>query len=326
MRILITRRIPDDLLERLGGGHDLVIGSDTGPMAPERFLDEIVSSEAVLSFLSDRLDVETLDLAPRLRVISQMAAGVDNIDVDAAHLRDIVVGHTPGVLTEATADAAFALLAATTRRLPEAWAHARSGAWIDWRHDFLLGGDLYASTLGIVGLGSIGAAIARRARGFDMRVLYTGRSRKPHLEATLRASYRTLEDLLEESDHVVLSVPLTDATRGLIDAARLARLRPHATLVNVARGAVVDTGALVDALERGSIGGAGLDVTDPEPLPPEHPLYRQPRCLIVPHIGSATVTARRRMLALAMDNLVAGVEGRPLPSPVGGVADQAKSG
>ncbi len=281
-------------------------------MPRARFVDELGDAHALLSFLTDRLDVETIDTAPRLRVISQLAAGVDNIDVEACTARRIAVGHTPGVLTEATADAAFALMAAVVRRLPEAATFARSGAWEEWRHDIFIGGDLHGSTLGIVGLGAIGSAVARRAAGFDMRVLYTSRSRRPHIEAALRVSYRSLDDLLAEADHVVIAVPLTPETHQLIGPGELASMKPTSTLVNVARGPVVDTDALLGALEDGTIAGAALDVTDPEPLPADHPLHGQPNCLIVPHIASASRSARRRMLGLAVDNLAAGVAGEPM--------------
>lgn len=316
MKILVTRKIPAELLVPLESEHDIVMPGSTGAMDHEQFLEEMTDAGAVLSFLTDPLGIDVLNVTPRLSVVSQMAAGVDNIDVDACTARRIPVGHTPGVLTEATADTAFALLASSVRRIPEARDYARSGEWTEWRHDLLLGEDLHDTTLGIVGLGAIGSAVARRAAGFSMRILYTGRQRRPHLEATLRVSYRSLEELLAQSDHVVIAVPLTDTTRHMIGTDQLALMKPHASLVNISRGSVVETGALVDALTTGAIGRAALDVTDPEPLPADHPLLRLANCLVVPHIGSASRLARRRMMDLAVRNLIAGLQRRPMPACV----------
>lgn len=259
----------------------------------------------------DPIDAATM--GPHLRVISQMAVGVDNIDVEEATRRGIPVGHTPGVLTETTADTAWALLAAAVRRLPEGAAHVAADEWGPWDPGFLLGGDLYDTTLGVVGLGRIGAAVARRARGFGMRLLYAGPTRKPSLESRLGIAYRTLEQLLAESDHVVITAPLTEATRGLFDAQTLATMKPGAVLVNVSRGAVVDTDALVAALESGPLAAAALDVTDPEPMRGDHRLVSLPNCLVVPHIGSASHRTRMAMARLAAENLRAGLEGTRLP-------------
>jgi lactate dehydrogenase-like 2-hydroxyacid dehydrogenase len=239
-----------------------------------------------------------------------VAVGTDNIDLAACTARSIPVGHTPDVLTETTADTAWALLGAAVRRIPEGRDHVLRGEWGAWRPDLLLGGDLHGTTLGIIGLGRIGAAVARRAAGFDMRVLYTSPSRKPHLEVELHCSFRSLDALLTQSDHVVVTVPLTDATRGLIGAGALARIKEGATLVNISRGPVVDTDALVAALAEGRIGAVALDVTDPEPLPADHPLLAFSNCLVIPHLGSASVRTRRAMLDLAVANLMAGLDGK----------------
>jgi lactate dehydrogenase-like 2-hydroxyacid dehydrogenase len=225
----------------------------------------------------------------------------------------VAVGHTPGVLTETTADTAWALLAAVVRRIPEGAAHVGAGLWGPWDPALLVGGDLHDTTLGIVGLGRIGAAVARRARGFDMRILYTGPSRKPLLESRLGVAFRSFDDLLPEVDHLVLTAPLDDSTRHLMDAPALARMRPGSVLVNVSRGQLVDTDALVAALGHGPLGAAALDVTDPEPIPADHPLVGMANCLIVPHIGSASRRTRRAMAEMAVDNLRAGLEGRRLP-------------
>lgn len=264
--------------------------------------------------LTDTIDAEMLDHAPELSVISQMAVGVDNIDLGACAERGIVVGHTPDVLTETVADTAFALLAAIVRRLPEGEREVRSGKWGPWEMFHLAGGDLHGTTIGIVGMGRIGQAIARRAVGFDMEVIYASPSPED-----IAAEHVTLSDLLERSDHVVLCTRLDESTRHLISTDQLSLMRPTSYLVNVARGPVVDTGALVAALFEGRIAGAALDVTDPEPLPPDHPLLDLDNCLVVPHIASASVRTRRAMASLAIDNLIAGLNGWALPAayPIG---------
>lgn len=285
-------------------------------MPAETLWDRLPAADGLLCMLTDSIGPAELDRAHRLQVISQMAVGVDNIDLSVCAARGIPVGHTPDVLTETTADTAFALLAAVVRRLPEGRDVVREGRWGDWDPGFLLGGDLHDTELGIVGLGRIGTAVARRAAGFGMRVRYTSRTRKPHLESSLGVSYRELPDLLAGSDHVVLTLPLSDETRHLIDREALALMKPGATLVNVSRGPLVDHDALAEALSQGPIGRAALDVTEPEPIPPGHPLVGMPNCLIVPHIGSASVRTRAAMAGLAVDNLLAGLDGMPLPARV----------
>lgn len=284
---------------------------ESRPMTAQELRSELDDAEGVLCMVPDPIDASVM--GPGLRVISQMAVGVDNIDLDEATRRGIPVGHTPGVLTETTADTAWALLAAAVRRIPEGAAHVSADEWGPWDPGFLLGGDLYDTTLGIVGLGRIGAAVARRAEGFGMRVLYSGPTRKPPLESRLGIAYRSFSELLAESDHVVITAPLTDATRGLFDGQALAAMKPGAVLVNVSRGAVVDTDALVVALQGGPLAAAALDVTDPEPIRGNHPLVALANCLIVPHIGSASHRTRLAMARLAVENLRAGLEGRRLP-------------
>ena len=264
--------------------------------------------KGLLCMLTDEIDEELLEAAPRLEVVSQMAVGVDNIDVVACHRRGIMVGHTPDVLTETVADTAFALLASIVRRLPEGEREVRSGDWGPWEPFHLAGGDLHGTTLGVVGMGRIGRAVARRADGFGMEVVYTS----PHEEA-LDAERLDLEDLLNRADHVVLCTRLDETTRGLISTAQLDAMKETSYLVNVSRGPVVDTEALVSALEDGRIAGAALDVTDPEPLPADHRLLDFDNCLVVPHIASASVRTRRAMSSLAVDNLLAGIRGEPLP-------------
>ena len=283
---------------------------------PHQILETRVGGAAgLLCMLTDRIDEALIATAPGLRVISQMAVGVDNIDVAAARAFAIQVGHTPDVLTETTADTAMALVLAAARRLREGIDYVREGRWGPWDPTLLLGQDVHHATLGIVGLGRIGTAVATRAAGFGMRVLYTGPNRKPTDEARLGVLYRTLGDLLSESDHVVVTAPLIPATRHLIDRKALRRMRPSATIVNVSRGGLVDQDALYDALARGEVFAAALDVTDPEPMPTAHPLLTLSNCTVIPHLGSSSRQTRVAMASLAVDNLVAGLQGGPLPAP-----------
>lgn len=312
MKILVTRSLEPKLFARFEGA-EIDMWPELDAMPAERFRAAILSADGVITHLTDVVDGALIEAATRLTAISQVAVGVDNIDLDRCTIRGIPVGHTPDVLTETTADTAWALLAAAVRRLPEGIDHVRNGLWGPWRPDLLLGGDLHGTTLGIVGLGRIGVAIARRALGFGMRVVYTAEHRKPHTEAELKVSYRDLDELLEISDHVVLALPLTVATRHLIDTAALERMKPTATLVNIARGPIIDTDALVAALRKGVIGGAALDVTDPEPLPADHPLIGLPNCIVIPHLGSASHRTRRAMAELAVDNLAAALNGERMP-------------
>lgn len=308
-RIVVTRRLPEEFSDLLDGLAAWMWDGD-GPMDHSELRERLRETEGVLTMIPDVIDAEVM--GGKLKVISQMAVGTDNIDLGAATERGIAVGHTPGVLTETTADTAWALLAAIVRRVPEGSAHVIEGRWGPWDPALLLGGDLHDTTLGIIGLGRIGAAVARRAAGFDMRLLYTGPSRKPLLESRLGVAFRSFDQLLAESDHVIVTAPLNDATHHMIDAEALAKMRQGSTLVNVSRGPLVDTSALVEALERGPLSAAGLDVTDPEPIPPDHPLVAMKNCLIVPHIGSASHRTRRAMAEIAVRNLVAGLEGQKL--------------
>jgi glyoxylate reductase len=293
-RCLVTRRLPGDALERLAAEHEVEVTSELRERAG--------SADGLLTMLSDTVDAELIDAAPRLRAISNYAVGVDNIDLEAATRRGIPVGHTPEVLTDATADLAVGLMLAVARRIPEGDALVRRGQWPPWGPEVFLGRDLHAATVGIVGFGRIGQAVARRVEGFEATVLHTSHS-----------GGVPLEELLERSDFVTLHAPLTPETRGLIDAAALARMKPTAYLVNTARGPIVDTAALTRALHDGEIAGAALDVTDPEPLPAGHPLLGAPNLVVVPHIGSATHRTRRAMADLAVDNLRAGLAGERMP-------------
>jgi glyoxylate reductase len=258
------------------------------------------------------VDGALLDRLPGLRVISNYGVGVDHINLSDAAARGIPVGNTPGVLEGATADLALALLLAAARRVVEGDRHARSPAFLRYDPGYMLGSEVHGTTMGIIGLGQIGRRIAQRALGFDMSVLYHNRRRRLDVERELGVTYAPLDRLLGAADHVVLSVPLTAETRGLINGARLADMKPTAIIVNVARGPVVDNLALADALERGTIAAAALDVTDPEPLPRDHRLLELENVVITPHLGSATTQTRRKMAEVSVANLLAGLRGEPL--------------
>ncbi|MGH8927012.1 MAG: 2-hydroxyacid dehydrogenase [Acidimicrobiia bacterium] len=311
VRFIVTAPLPDQVRTLLPSG-DLVEFPGPDPAPRPALVEAMSGAEGLLCTLVDRVDHDLLSAAPLLRVVSQLAVGVDNIDVPACTRRAIPVGHTPDVLTDTTADTALAILLSVIRRLPEGQALVRAGEWERWSLDLLSGEDLHGSTVGIVGLGRIGAAIARRLTGFGVQMLYSAPRRKPSLEAHLRIGYRSLEGLLAESDHVILCAPLNASTRGIIDASALARMKPTATLINIARGPLVDHEALADALASGQLGRAGLDVTDPEPIPADHRLVSMPNCLIVPHIGSASTGTRIKMATRAIENLRAGLEGARL--------------
>ena len=278
--------------------------------------DTNTSVDAIYSYGHPSVDAELLDKHPNVRVISNYGVGVDHIDVEEATRRGIPVGNTPGVLNGATADMAFALLLMTARRLGEGTRYARGPDYLVDDPTILHGREVHHSTLGIVGMGRIGEEIAKRAHGFDMTVLYHNRNRKPDAETKLGVKAVSLKELLQQSDHVVLSTPLTKETRGLIGADELALMKPTATLINIARGPVVDTDALTDALTNRRIFAAGADVTDPEPLPRDHPLLKLDNFVLTPHLGSCTVETRQQMAELSVENLLAGLAGKLLPSQV----------
>lgn len=305
------------LIPILAAADALVWASELPPSRPE-LLAAVEGCMGVLTLLTDRVDEEFLDRAgPGLRVVSNFAVGYDNIDVRACAMRGVAVGNTPGVLTETTADFAFALLMAAARRIPEAARYVQDRHWQTWGPLLFLGSDLHGATIGIVGLGRIGQVVARRAKGFGMTILYSSRGPvDPAIEAELDASWVPLPELLARSDFVTLHVNLSADTRHLIDAAALALMKPTALLVNTARGPVVDSAALYAALKGGQLGGAALDVTDPEPIRGDDPLLDLDNCLIVPHIASATRATRGRMAEMAAANLLAGISGQPLPTPV----------
>jgi len=303
-RVFVTRALPGSALERLPAVHDVTIHDGELPPTPEELRAGAATAEGLLTLLTDRIDEPLLDAAPDLEVISNYAVGSDNVDLDAARKRGIAVGVTPGVLTEATADLAFALLLAAARRLDEAARDVRTGRWRTWEPQGWLGADVHGAALAIVGAGRIGEAVARRGEGFGMNLIRVGRDDDLH-------------EALAQADFVSLHTPLNEATRHLIDAQALQAMKPTAILVNTARGGIVDHDALARALHEHWIAGAALDVTEPEPLPHDDPLLNAPNLLVVPHIGSATHTARERMAEMAVDNLLAGLAGEPLPHAAG---------
>ena len=307
-RILVTRRPPGRALEMLAEAGQLDLWVEDRQIPDGVFQDRISRAVGLYSMLTDRIDASLLDRAPELRAISQMAVGVDNIDVAACTRRGIPVGYTPDVLTETVADTAFGLLLAGARRFREGLDYVRDGLWRRWEPDLLFGQDVHGSVLGIIGLGRLGLAVARRAQAFNMRILYTGRTPK-EAAVDVGAEFVSLDSLLSLADHVVVCVAFTADTHHIIDAAALRKMRSTATLVNVSRGGTVDTDALVRALRDESIAAAALDVTDPEPLPNDHELALMSNCFVLPHLGSSSFQTRSAMAELAAENLLAGLGG-----------------
>lgn len=302
--VFVTRQLPGPALPRLRAAHHTDVWPERRAPTRDELTWRASEADALLSMLTDTIDAELLDNCPKLRAIANYAVGYDNIDLDACSARGIPVGNTPDVLTDATADLTFALLLAAARGLPSAIASVTAGDWRTWEPDRYLGYDVHGATLGIIGMGRIGRAVAKRASGFDMTVIHTGPDGIPLLQ------------LLARSDFVSVHTPLTPDTRHLIDATVLAQMRPTAILINTARGPIVDPRALRQALIDGTIAGAALDVTDPEPLPPDDPLLTAPNLIVVPHIGSATHHAREQMATLAVENLLAALDGKPMPHRV----------
>ena len=317
-KVFVSRRIPDDGIEPIKEATDAEIWLDDLPPPRAELLTAVAGCDGVVTLLTDRVDDEFLDAAgPQLKVVSNYAVGFDNVDVPACTARGVAVGNTPGVLTETTADLAFALLMAAARRLPEGDRYVRAGKWKTWGPLLLLGPDVHGATIGIVGFGRIGQAVARRARGFGMKVVYQDVHRAdPAVEAEFEATSLPLEELLPMADFVSLHVNLTPQTKGLIDAEKLSWMKQSAVLVNTSRGPVIDHAALAEALTSGKLFAAALDVTDPEPIPPDDPLVGLENCLIVPHIASASRATRGKMAEMAAANLLAGVRGERIPTPV----------
>lgn len=317
-RVLVTRVIPEEGLVPIRQACEVDLWTDELPPPRDDLLRRVAGVDGVLTLLTDRVDDEFLDAAgPQLKVVSNLAVGFDNIDVAACTRRGVPAGNTPGVLTETTADLAFALLMAAARRIPEGVDYVREGRWKTWGPMLLMGVDVHGATLGIVGFGRIGREMARRGRGFGMRILYHDvHPASAEDEAELGAMRVELDELLRESDFVSLHVNLTDETHHLIDADALRAMKPTAVLVNTSRGPVVDPAALEVALRENEIFAAGLDVTEPEPLPAEHPLVGLPNCIVLPHIASASQATRGKMAAIAAANLLAGLREERLPAPI----------
>lgn len=315
-RVFVTRRIPEEGLRLVRERTDCRLWDDDLPPPRDALLREVAEVEGLLCLLTDRIDAELLDAAPRLKVVANMAVGYDNVDLAACTARHVVVTNTPGVLTETTADLTWALLLAAARRLVEADRFLRAGKWKTWGPMLFLGQDVHHATLGIVGLGRIGAEVAKRGRGFDMRLIYHSRSRKPDLERQLGIEPVSLDELLRQSDFVSLHTPLTPETRGLIGAPELARMKPTAVLINTARGPVVDQRALAEALRERRIFYAALDVFEEEPLPMDDPLLELENVVLLPHIASASTATRGKMARMAAENLLAVLEGRRPANPL----------
>jgi glyoxylate reductase len=320
--VYVTRQLPEVGLDRLRERYEVVVRKETLPPSKSHIKEQLAAldAEGLVCLLSDDVDADVLDASPDLSVVSTFSVGYDHIDVAAAAEREVSVGHTPGVLTETTADLAWALLLSCARRTVEGHDYVEADEWEAWGPTLLTGADIHDATLGIVGLGKIGTAVARRGVGFDMDVLYTGRNRKPDREAELAeagvdATFVDREELLADSDFVSLHVPLVPDTEGYIGADELRLMPDDAILVNTSRGAVVDTDALDTALERGWISRAALDVTDPEPLPGDHPILRHApeRLVVTPHVGSSSVGTRNEMSEMTAANVEAGIEGEELP-------------
>ncbi|MCH8799653.1 MAG: D-glycerate dehydrogenase [Chloroflexi bacterium] len=312
-RVYVTRQIFPDALDLIEKTAELELWPDEEPPSPEQLREAMADVEGAIINVMDRIDAPLLDAAPKLRVLSQVAAGLDNIDIPEATKREILVGYTPGVLAKSTADLAFALLLAVARRVVESDKWVREGNWKISHHPmFWLGSEVNGSTLGILGLGGIGLETAKRGLGFDMKIIYHSRTRKPELEAEYGFKYATLNRVLAQSDFLSIHVPLTPETNRFIGEKQLKKMKSTAILINLSRGPVVDTGALYKALTEGWIAGAGLDVFDPEPVPADHPLLGLDNVVVLPHIGSASNRSRRDMHLLAARNLVAGLKGERL--------------
>ncbi|RLD00395.1 MAG: D-glycerate dehydrogenase [Chloroflexi bacterium] len=311
--VLMTHELPEEWQGDTLNEYQVVLAEGGQKGITARLRDRLADASGIFCLLDDPIPAEILHNAPKLKVVSNLAAGVDNIDLDACTELGIPVGHTPGVLTDGTADLTLALLLSVARQLPKAAEDARRGRWTSWNPTGWLGADLKDSTAGIIGLGKIGYAVAQRLSGFGPRLIFTSKHPKPEQARILNAQQVSLDELLRTSDFICLHTALTAETRGMIDKSAFQIMKNSSILINAARGPVVNTDDLVKALETGQIRAAGLDVTDPEPLPPDHPLFRLENCLITPHIGSATHQTRRSMAEIALRNLVAGLTGSPLP-------------
>ncbi len=313
----VTRIVPEQSLETLRDVSRIAVWNfEQLPVSREELLAQVRSADALITMLTDRIDAEVFSAGKNLKIVANVAVGHDNIDMAEARNRGVIVTNTPDVLTETTADLAFALLLATARKIPQAAAYLRAGKWKTWSPLLMAGQDVHGATLGIVGLGRIGVGVAQRARGFGMRVLYHNRNRNPEAEAEHEVAYRTLDELLRESDFVVLLAPLTEHTRHLIALRELSLMKRTACLINVGRGPLVDETALYEALKAERLFAAGLDVFEKEPIGPDHPLLTLPNVVALPHIGSASIRTRTAMTSLAAANVRAVLTGESPLTPV----------
>ena len=315
-KVFITRRLPSEL-DQLQQIATVEVWGERQPPPDDVLLEKIQEIDGLLCLLTDKIDRQLIAAGTSVKVISQMAVGYDNIDIAAATARGIPVGNTPGVLTDATADFTWALLMAAARRVVEADRFTRASEWRTWEPDLLLGADMAGATLGIVGFGRIGQAVARRAKGFEMRILYASRQRCDRTsEQSLGVEFADLEQLLQASDFVTIHTPLSEETYHLVSDRQFALMKPTAILINTARGSIIDPDALYRALSNGKIAGAAIDVTEPEPIPIDSPLLNLDNLIVAPHIGSASYKTRSKMAAMAIANLIAGLKGEVLPNCV----------
>ncbi|MED3726417.1 D-glycerate dehydrogenase [Priestia filamentosa] len=316
-KIVVTRKIPDESLDIMKKYGELYIWPEEEIAMPyERLKEEVRNAHALYTNVGDKIDRELIESAPHLKVISTMAVGFDNIDMEYARERGIAVGHTPSVLNETTADLAFTLLMAAGRRIVEGAYYIKEEKWKSWGPMLLTGQDIYGARLGIIGMGRIGEGVARRALGFNMDVVYYNRNQKPHIEEEIGVTYCELTELLQTSDFIVLLAPGSEETRHMIGTEQFQLMKESAVFINVSRGTNVDEQALYKALKEGEIWAAGLDVFEEEPISASHPLLSLPNVTAVPHIGSASIATRKKMAMMAAENLVAGIKGEKLPFEV----------
>ncbi|WP_273851546.1 2-hydroxyacid dehydrogenase [Guptibacillus spartinae] len=317
-KVYLTRKLPDEIINQLSEKCELRMWSSEEEPVPRAVLErEIQEVDGLFCMLTEEIDRSLLENASNLKVVANMAVGYNNIDISAAKEKGVVVTNTPGVLTETTADLTFALLMATARRIPEASTYLRKGKWEAWSPMQLTGQDIHGSTLGIIGMGRIGEAVAKRARGFDMNILYHNRRRNQEAEDKLELQYAELDQLLKESDFVCVLTPLTAETKNLIGVKELRMMKKTGILINTARGGIVNEEALYHALKEEDIWAAGLDVFAEEPVSLQHPLLTLPNVVTLPHIGSASVTTRLKMAEVATENLLKVLDGEKPPHPVG---------
>ena len=309
--VYITRKLPEEILTSLQDKYDVEMWDDENVSVPrEILLEKAQQASGLLTMLSDPIDRELFEQSPHLKVVANLAVGFDNIDLEAANEKGVAVCNTPDVLTDTTADLTFGLMMATARRLIEADRYIKEGKWKSWSPLLMAGIDIHHKTVGIIGMGSIGEAFARRAKGFDMNILYHNRSRKPEAESALGAKYTSLEELLQESDYVVCLAPLTPETKGLLQKKQFEMMKSSAIFINAARGPIVNEEALYEALVNGEIAAAGLDVFEKEPIDETHPLVSLENVVALPHIGSSSVETRMEMMELCASNIGAVLEGK----------------